>query len=344
MQSYGSILGQYFSAIYPDKVGRVIIDGVYDGHNYRGALWNSNLADTDAVIDSFFTFCHQAGPEKCALYDSTPAKIRARFFAVLHAVEAQPVSIPNAEPPVLVTRKVLQSQLFRATYKPLAQFVVVADTVYALESGNQTALTALAPKIVPPTECKCADPEPWLASNEAFSPIACGDGDEIVYDREAYAKYYENLVASSQLAGPLWANSYLKCAEWRVRPKWRWTGPLGAKNTSHPLLLVSPRYDPVCPLSDAQAVQDRYAGSGLLIQESVGHCTLAAPSLCTAKHIRAYMENGTLPKAGTVCGVDELPFVGAVQDVRALSVEDTELLEAMKGLSAAVPTFGFGGL
>ncbi|KAI0762145.1 alpha/beta-hydrolase [Trametes elegans] len=338
--SYGSILGQYFASIYPDKVGRVIIDGVYDAHNYRAALWNSNLVDMEAVIDSFFTFCHQAGPDRCALHDSTPEKIRARYFSLLSAVEAEPFPLPGAEPPVLVTRKVLQGQIFGAAYKPLALFGLVADIVRALETRNTSALTELAPKIVPPTECECNVPEPWRSDTEAFNAVACGDGDEHPYDAETYAAYYTALARDSPLAAPYWAGHYLQCAEWTVRPKWRWTGPLEARNTSHPLLIVSPRYDPVCPLADARAVHARFGGAGLLVQNSYGHCSLAAPSLCTAKHVRAYMVNGTLPEAGTECDVDELPFVGAVKDVRAMSTEDAELLEAMRGLSAHVPMFG----
>ena len=42
--------------MYPDKVGQVIIDGVLDGNDYRNALWDSNLVDNEAVIDSLFTF------------------------------------------------------------------------------------------------------------------------------------------------------------------------------------------------------------------------------------------------------------------------------------------------
>ncbi|KAI0355782.1 alpha/beta-hydrolase [Trametes cingulata] len=338
--SYGSILGQYFSAIFPDKVGRVIIDGVYDGHNYKAALWNSNLVDTDAAINSFFRFCHEAGPEKCTLYESSPDKIRARYFDILMAVEEEPIPLPSAEPPLVITRKVLQEQMFRAAYKPLYAFGFVADTVRAIESKNETALVELAPKIVDPVECKCSLPEPWKSENEAFNAIACGDGDEHPYDAETYAKYYRELSKHSELAAPLWGVHYLQCSEWHIRPKWRWTGPLAAKNTSHPILLVSPRYDPVCPLRDAKAVHERYGGSGLLIQDSYGHCSLSAPSLCTAKHVRAYMVNGTLPEPGTVCEVDELPFVGTVKDVRALSAEDAELLDAMRGLSAVVPMFG----
>ncbi|KAI0665892.1 alpha/beta-hydrolase [Trametes maxima] len=338
--SYGSILGQYFSAIYPDKVGRVIIDGVYDSHNYRAALWNSNLVDIDAVVDSFFNFCYQAGPDKCSLYESSPEKIRSRYFDLFHTVEAEPIPVPGAEPPLVITRKVLQAQLFHASYKPLAAFGIVADTILAIEQKNATALTALAPKIVDPAECKCALPEPWRADTEAFNAIACGDGDGHPYDADTYAQYYGALAADSELAAPFWAVHYLQCAEWRVRPKWRWTGPLEAQNTSHPLLVLSPRFDPVCPLRDAKAVHARFGGSGLLVQNSYGHCSLSAPSLCTAKYVRAYFVNGTLPEPGTVCEVDELPFVGSAGDVRAMSKEDTELLDALKGLSTEVPMFG----
>ena len=42
----------------------------------------------------------------------------------------------------------------------------------------------------------------------------------------------------------------------------------------------------------------------------------------------------------TVCEADELPFVGLVGPVKAMSAEDAELFEAMKGLSSVVPTFG----
>ncbi|PIL33846.1 hypothetical protein GSI_03552 [Ganoderma sinense ZZ0214-1] len=101
--SYGTILGQYFAAMYPDKIERMVLDGVYDGNNYRASLWNSNVINNEAVIDSLFTFCHQAGPSGCALYDSTPDAIRDRFFGVLESVKHAPVAIPLATPPLVVT-------------------------------------------------------------------------------------------------------------------------------------------------------------------------------------------------------------------------------------------------
>ena len=327
--------------MYPDKVGRVVIDGVYDSHNYRAALWNTNLLDMEAVMDSLFEYCHRAGPLKCALYESTPSKIRERYFRVVSAVERDPVPIALSEPPLVINRRILIAQLFAASYKPLASFGTVVDTIRAIETGNSTALTALSRRIFEPTECDCASgAAPWLAENDAFSAIACGDGEEHPFDREAYREFYDALVRDSPHAGPIWAVHYLQCAEWRVRPKWRYTGPLSANETAHPLLLVSPRWDPVCPLRDARAVRERFPGAGLLVQNSHGHCSLASPSVCTAKYIRRYMEEGTLPEEGAVCEADELPFVGNVSDVSALDVEERELLDAMRGLAAEVPMFG----
>ncbi|OSC97430.1 alpha/beta-hydrolase [Trametes coccinea BRFM310] len=340
--SYGSVLGQYFAAMYPEKVGRLVIDGVYDALNYRSALWSSNVVDMDRVVGSFFEFCHQGGPEKCTAYDASPDKIRRRYFNLLDRIEREPVPIPLAEPPVILTRKTLVNQMIHAAYSPLSTFGLVADTMQALETNNQTALAALASRIVEPTECTCNYTEPWRVDDEAFTAIACGDGDEHPYDAATYAKFYEDLTKVSPLAAPLWGIYYLMCAEWRIRPKWRWTGPLGAQQTSHPLLVVSPRYDPVSPLPDAKVVHERFADSRLLVQNSFGHCSISAPSLCTAKYIRAYFENGTLPEGGTECEVDELPFVGRVGNAFTPSVgsEDEELFEALRSLSEAVPRIG----
>ena len=335
------MLGQYFAAMYPERVGRVVIDGVYDAHDYRAGSWQTNLADTEEVVSSLFDFCHRAGPRKCALYEPTPGAIRARYFDAVASVAEHPFPVPLADPPFVVTRKALLAQLFHASYTPLTAFSAVVDTVVALEARNASALAALAPKLageIPKCDCAGDAAAPWLVTTEAFGAIACGDAEAVEYDPAAFAAYYDALAAASPLAGPMWAVNQLTCTAWRVRPAWRHTGPLAAPATAHPLLVLQPRWDPVCPLSDARAVRARYGDAGIVVQESYGHCTISAPSVCTAKHLRAYFsDEGTVPPEGTTCEADELPFVGSVTDVNALSVGDAELLEAMRGLADVLP-------
>ncbi|KAI0744294.1 TAP-like protein-domain-containing protein [Daedaleopsis nitida] len=307
--SYGTILGQYFASMYPDKIKRFVIDG--------------------DIVDSLFTFWHEAGPDKCPIYDSSPAKIRERYFHILNQVKEHPVPVPLANPPAVITYKALVAQFFSATYVPYLRFDGVAQTIRAIETNNQTALAALASQIVDPVECQCDPKDSPLApllTVTAFSVVECGDVGRPAFDPAAFAALYRTLADVSPLFAPLWAESGAGHAR-SLPPR-----------TSHPLLLVSTRYDPVTPLAQAPAVARRFGGAALLTQESHGHCSNSAPSLCTARHIRAYFVDGTLPEEGATCEVDELPFVGKRGAVRALTAEDEELLEAMRDLA------GLGGM
>jgi len=97
----------------------------------------------------------------------------------------------------------------------------------------------------------------------------------------------------------------------------------------------------VTPVVNARKMANGFPSSVVLTQNSDGHCTLSAPSLCTAKHVRAYFQSGALPPKGTVCEVDELPFIGNVThgDVGMLSDEDTKLMDAMKGGPEGIESF-----
>lgn len=327
--------------MYPDKVGRVIIDGVYDGNDYRAAQWYTNMEDTDNVLSSFFEFCHQAGPLKCPLYAPEVSSIRDRVNAIFDSISEAPLAIPfSANGPLLLTKKLLHAHMFRSTYSPLKLFPPLAQNLLAAEERNLSELNSIGSAFLPIVECDCQPPDPALRFEEIsiFSAIACGDAITAPEDPEVYRRFFKNLAEKSAFASQIWGRYHLQCAEWKISAKWRYTDAL-AGNTSHPLLILSPRFDPVTPLSDAKAVQKRYVGSGLLLQNSNGHSTLSSPSLCTAKHVRAYFLNGTVPQNGTECDVDELPFIGKVGKKQySMSLEEEELMEALRELVNAVPS------
>lgn len=55
--------------------------------------------------------------------------------------------------------------------------------------------------------------------------------------------------------------------------------------------------------------------------------SFSATSVCTAKVVRAYFQNGTLPEEGTVCGTESSIFGDGVS-AAGLVGEDLELLRA----------------
>ncbi|KAI0750469.1 hypothetical protein C8Q74DRAFT_1394399 [Fomes fomentarius] len=218
------------------------------------------------------------------IYDSAPGDIRARYF----------LPVPLAEPPLVITRNVLVSQLFDSAHVPLTSFLLVARTIYALETRNSTALTAPGRQIV-------GSARPYGKKSLSIRQVTIliiqySDIDPYTYDQDAFAWTYRHISHLSLLV-PMWAGSWWIFADWKLTPSWRYA------------------------------------------ENSHWHLSVSSPSLCTVKRIREYFVNGSLIE-GTICEVDELPFVGRTDAARALSAEDEDLLEAMRALTKEVPMVG----
>jgi hypothetical protein len=70
--------------------------------------------------------------------------------------------------------------------------------------------------------------------------------------------------------------------------------------TAEPILVLSTTHDPVCPLVSARKAYNSFESAGLVVQKTYGHCTSSMPSLCTAKYVRRYFEEGVLPEVDTM--------------------------------------------
>ena len=46
------MLGQYIASMHPDKIKRLIIDGVYEAEDYRRARWATSIVDVERVPPS----------------------------------------------------------------------------------------------------------------------------------------------------------------------------------------------------------------------------------------------------------------------------------------------------
>ncbi|KAJ7660273.1 hypothetical protein DFH06DRAFT_1326406 [Mycena polygramma] len=60
--SYGSVLGATFATLFPNNVGRIMIDGVFEMASYYAASETNMMVDVDASLQAFFDGCNKAGP------------------------------------------------------------------------------------------------------------------------------------------------------------------------------------------------------------------------------------------------------------------------------------------
>ena len=58
--SYGTALGTAFATLFPQHVGKFVLDGVVDAEDYFRGGWKENLHQADEAVRSFSQFCFNA--------------------------------------------------------------------------------------------------------------------------------------------------------------------------------------------------------------------------------------------------------------------------------------------
>ncbi|KAK5052069.1 hypothetical protein LTR84_002873 [Exophiala bonariae] len=339
--SYGTILGATVASMFPEKVGRLVVDGVANVVEYYYGLEPSALEDLDAVVEGFYSSCSKS-PSTCALAsdNSTTESIAAKVEDLLLSLKYQPmVVVSDDNSTELLTYTAIKSAMFSALYFP-AGWMKLAVALQALTEG---------------------DPSGWVTyvgngTNSERTPYAingirCGEASYRTNKLSNLDTFIAEISNVSEFGGldigPL---NDLICASWLVRANEVYNGTWGVR-TKHPVLVIGNTYDPVTPLSSARNMSSLLPGSVLLEHHGYGHTSLAQPSLCTARIMREYFTNGTLPNEGTICeatvplwsnmteqeALQPLNPNGTVNGLARREDLNEELLRAMRRLAGAFP-------
>ncbi|KAF2766894.1 hypothetical protein EJ03DRAFT_344858 [Teratosphaeria nubilosa] len=320
--SYGTLLGSTFAAKYPERVERMVLDGVVEMEDYYQGPWEQNLADTDKILARFFDTCAAAGHERCSFWrEGGPTVLRKLHNKLLHDIKNDPLALPGTATrgPEVITWSDLKLIVKDALYQPLHGFPVLAEMLDDMTNGNGSKVADFkynSRKSVCGTAKQCSDPFsqkcvlPGWSPYDALPAVLCTDAKgSNAFTEDSFRTYWRRLQNKSEAMGDYWAATLLTCAGWKAESKHPFTGLFGG-NTSHPILFIGNTLDPVTPFGSAEKMAERFEGSGLLRQDSEGHCSFTEPSICTARAVREYFQTGGLPEEGTVCEADAVPFFG----------------------------------
>ncbi|KAL2821152.1 Alpha/Beta hydrolase protein [Aspergillus granulosus] len=307
--SYGTLLGQTYAQLYPERSKRVVIDGVANQFKwYSGGFEAESQIDADAVLDGFFEECMKAGWRNCPLSSLAETK-DGLAEVVLHYMDKlrdQPVSVylNNTNYGLLDYNKVWYNGVFMSLYSP-SFWPSLANNLYNLIQGNATdAFRAYSIDIAP------------LIKDDSDSVIILNDSPtgpaHWPQDRQGLLDTFLPLLNNSRFPAS-WSTIYYMRQQWLV-PRTHSYVPRGNVKTAHPLLILSTTYDPVCPLAAAHTAAAAFLGSRIIEVKGYGHCSIAVPSVCLAKHLRAFYYEGVLPDNNTQCEVDAPYFIGPGED------------------------------
>ena len=239
--SYGTLLGQTYAGLFPERSKRVIIDGVANQNDwYTGLDDFESLEDTESVLDGFFDECMKAG-KNCTLSSHADSKdeLREKVLSLVSGLAEQPLSVyvNNSVYGTLDHKKIMYDAIFPALYKPLAWYDL-AERLAGILDGNATgALLAYG-----------LEDTPWNLVGEANNFVTLNDGltgpKHWPEDRDGLLDIVTPFF-NSTLFGAVQIRDYFEKQQWLIQTTHNYV-PRDRVSTAHPLLILSTTYDPVC--------------------------------------------------------------------------------------------------
>ncbi|KEP46989.1 putative hydrolase [Rhizoctonia solani 123E] len=322
--SYGTVIGIYFVNMFPERVGRVVLDGVVDPERWANKpsyqKWDVKPESTDEAFTGFVTACAAAGPAGCAIAtkDSNPETIRKYVSDLIDSAYAYKRKLgPKARFGSSRIRSMIYSGMYGpANWPKLAeQLATMHEFLSNATSGSQTkrslteSLIDILSGETPATGDATTSDE---APDYAFQGVTCADaidaGNTTTKDVFDFLVHITRTV--SPMFGPQWGDGGFYCHRWPVRAVERYTGPWN-KKLANPILVIGNEADPVTPYVMAKKVADALGDSAILIQQDdYGHTSLAMHSNCTISALQDYFLDNKLPTQDILCGTDQQLFPG----------------------------------
>ncbi|TVY81281.1 putative hydrolase [Lachnellula suecica] len=339
--SYGTTLGQTYAQMFPERVHRLIIDGVTNLDEwYNSFYFQESLSDTDRIFFGFVDECFKA-KDACPMNSikgqsfKSSADLKSYIDDFLKNLEEEPIPVyvNNTNYGSVTRRKLAANGIFSSLYRPSPAWPFLAEALASLLNGNNTpAYNAYSDNWV--AAVLGDETNTFVVANDNLKSgaMAPAHGIKQIQNYSMARPVVSNLVSKYD------GSDLFEWAAWSIptthtfRPQYHPEFP--RFKTAEPILVLSTTWDPVCPLVSAKKAHNSFEGAGLVEQKSYGHCSISMPSLCTAKHVHRYFNDGVLPEAGAKCDIDAEYFPAkGKSSVSTLSAEDEELLTALRDLA-----------
>ncbi|MFI7393347.1 alpha/beta hydrolase [Streptomyces tendae] len=291
--SYGTFLGATYAGLFPDRTGRLVLDGAMDPSLPARRL---NLEQTEGFETAFQSFAKDCVRQSdCPLgdKDTTPDQVGKNLKSFFDDLDAKPLPAGDADGRKL-TESLATTGVIAAMYDEGAWQQLRESLTSAIKEKDGAGLLILSNSYYE----READGgySNLMFANAAVNcldlPAAFSSPDEV---RDALPEFEK----ASPVFGEGLAWSSLNCAYWPVKP----TGEphrIEAAGAT-PIVVVGTTRDPATPYRWAEALSDQLSSGRLLTYEGDGHTAYGRGSACIDSAINTYLLSGTAPADGKRC-------------------------------------------
>ncbi|WP_084963848.1 alpha/beta hydrolase [Thermoactinospora rubra] len=280
--SYGTQLGGVYATLFPDKVGRMVLDAPLDP---AVSFEERTIVQTEGFQKVYETFLKSCVQDGCRL-GKTVEEADKKVKALMTSLVDKPLKVRDRE----LTQGLASTGLASALYSQYS-WPLLEEALAQASEGEGGGLMYLADIYVGRSEDGTYD-----TSMTSFPAITCVDNAERP-DEAALRRTQEKAMEISPLFGN--AGSGFTCAMWPV------PGSDEAKRVdadgSAPIVVVGGKNDPATPYEWAPKLTEQLKTGVLVTYEGQGHGAYVSGNQCVISTVNGYLLQGKLPAEGTTC-------------------------------------------
>ncbi|QWC86891.1 alpha/beta hydrolase [Nocardioidaceae bacterium] len=284
--SYGTFLGATYAGLFPDRVGRMVLDGAIDPAVSNLDLNLTQAQGFETATQAYLQGCVDTGD--CPLGDDVDAAGQA-LRDLLDGIDEQ--ALPTASPRRLEIGNAVYG-VWAALYNEASWPALDAALAQALQ-GDGTTLLQLSDAYVQ------RSPNGYVSNaTEALVAINCLDHSGGIETEEA-AQLVPRFEEISPTWGEVFAYGLVGCREWPV-DSGREPAPITAEGAA-PILVVGTTRDPATPLKWARALAEQLDSGVLLERDGDGHLAYSQGNACVDETVEAFLVSGEVPEETVRC-------------------------------------------
>ena len=289
-KSYGTLLGAVYAGLFPQLVGRFVLDGVVPPDATPAEVALGQAEGFERATRAWAQNCVNAGG--CPLGDSVDA-VMAGMRDLLRRLDAKPVPMSDGREPVL-TEGWAATGIAQAMYDQGSWDSLTQALRQVVDQNNGTELMRLADQYAE------RETNGHYSGNllEAFYGISCLDSPDSP-DLKVYEQRAREAAVKAPTWGPFLAWGGLVCGEWPVKAG---QGPrkISAQG-SGPIAVVGTTRDPATPYEWSVRLRNELSNARLLTFNGDGHTAYARSNACVDSAIDDYYTEGKLFADGLKC-------------------------------------------
>jgi len=291
--SYGTFLGATYAGLFPQRVGRLVLDGAMDPSLPARRLNLDQTAGFETAFRAFAEDCVRQADCPLGGAGTSPERVGRNLKAFFDKLDARPIPTGDADGrrlgESLATTGVIAAMYDESAWPQLREALTAA-----MKENDGAGLLALSDSYYE-REAN-GDYSNLMFANAAVNCLDLPPSFDGPDDVRAALPAFEK---ASPVFGEGLAWAALNCAYWPVAP----TGEphrIEAKGAK-PIVVVGTTRDPATPYRWAQALAAQLSSGRLLTYDGDGHTAYGRGSDCVDRAINAYLLRGTPPKDGKRC-------------------------------------------